>query len=98
MLTRTALVWLGQGSAPEGVEYIDVEEEFVVDADGNGSWQVASSKKAAAAMPEGGEAGAGRETPEPNSLGPGTARAKKAKKPRKSQSAAQDLSISREEI
>lgn len=75
-----------------------MEEEFVVDAEGNGSWKIASSKKPAAAGLEGGEAGAGRETPEPNSLVPGMGRGKKAKKPRKSQSQAQDMSISREEI
>ena len=28
-----------QGGAPAGVEYIDVEEEYVVDEHGNGSWQ-----------------------------------------------------------
>ena len=28
-----------QGGAPAGVEYIDVEEEYVIDEQGNGSWQ-----------------------------------------------------------
>ena len=28
-----------QGEAPAGVEFIDVEEEYIVDAQGNGSWQ-----------------------------------------------------------
>lgn len=28
-----------QGKAPRGVEYIDVEEEYVVGPDGRGSWR-----------------------------------------------------------
>ncbi len=28
-----------QGGAPAGVEYIDVEEEYFIDEQGNGSWQ-----------------------------------------------------------
>lgn len=30
-----------QGGAPDGVEYVDVEEEYVVDEQGRGSWQPA---------------------------------------------------------
>lgn len=29
------------GGAPDNVEYLDVEEEYVIDEDGNGSWQPA---------------------------------------------------------
>lgn len=29
-----------QGGAPDDVEFVDVEEEYVVDENGHGSWQV----------------------------------------------------------
>lgn len=32
--------WL-QGGAPDGVEFVDVEEEYVVDEQGRGSWRPA---------------------------------------------------------
>ena len=34
----TTIVLL-QGKAPAGIEYIDVEEEYVVDEHGQGSWR-----------------------------------------------------------
>lgn len=35
-----------KGKAPQNVVYEDIEEEFQVDADGNGSWQPAEKKAA----------------------------------------------------
>ena len=37
-----------QGQAPKNMEIIDVEEEFVVDDAGNGSWQPVTKQRAPA--------------------------------------------------
>jgi hypothetical protein len=88
-----------QGSAPEGVEYIDVEEEFVVDAEGNGSWQIATSKKAPQGANGGGEAVPPEGTPEPSGgTAPSKQPPKRAKKAKQASTSALTMSVSREDI
>ncbi len=88
-----------QGSAPAGVEYIDVEEEYVVDAEGNGSWKLATSKKPPQETNGAGEAGVPEGTPElSGGPTPGKQAPKRAKKPKKTPTPAPDVSLSREDI